>query len=120
MNRIPAATNRSLKDLVEKGRFREDLYYRLNVLDIDIPPLRDRKEDIPAMVTHFFKNYGSSKEKLNPEAESTLMKYAFQGNVRELGTLFSACWRFLHGLISCPYMSCPGKCGFIRQLRPAH
>ena len=82
--RILAATNRSLKESVEKGRFREDLYYRLNVLDIDIPPLRERKEDILALVSHFLKKYGASKEKFSPEAESTLMKYAFPGNVREL------------------------------------
>jgi transcriptional regulator with GAF, ATPase, and Fis domain len=82
--RILAATNRSLKELVEKGRFREDLYYRLNVLDIDIPPLRERKEDIPALVAHFLNKYGTGKEKFTPEAEATLMKYAFPGNVREL------------------------------------
>ncbi|MFP4532985.1 MAG: sigma-54-dependent transcriptional regulator [Desulfobacterales bacterium] len=82
--RILAATNRPLKELVEKGRFREDLYYRLNVLDIDIPPLRERKQDIPALVSHFLKKYGTGKEKFSPEAESTLMKYAFPGNVREL------------------------------------
>ncbi|MDZ7832926.1 MAG: sigma-54 dependent transcriptional regulator [Desulfobacterales bacterium] len=82
--RILAATNRSLKELVEKGRFREDLYYRLNVLDIDIPPLRERKEDIPALVAHFLEKYGNGKEKFSPEAESTLMKYTFPGNVREL------------------------------------
>jgi len=82
--RILAATNRSLKELVEKGRFREDLYYRLNVLDLDIPPLRDRKDDIPALVAHFLKKYGSGKEKFDAEAESTLMKYNFPGNVREL------------------------------------
>jgi two-component system response regulator AtoC len=82
--RILAATNRSLKELVETGRFREDLYYRLNVLDIDIPPLRDRKEDIPALVLHFFKKYGTGREKFHPEAEATLMKYTFPGNVREL------------------------------------
>ena len=82
--RILAATNRSLKELVEKGKFREDLYYRLNVLDLDIPPLRDRKEDIPALVNHFLKKYGTGKEKFNPDAETTLMKYDFPGNVREL------------------------------------
>lgn len=82
--RILAATNRSLKELVEKGRFREDLYYRVNVLDIDIPPLRERKEDLPALVAHFLKKYGTGKEKFASEAESTLMKYAFPGNVREL------------------------------------
>ena len=82
--RILAATNRSLKELVEKRRFREDLYYRLNVLDIDIPPLRERKEDIPALVSHFLKKYGVGNEKFSPEAESTLMKYTFPGNVREL------------------------------------
>ncbi len=82
--RVLAATNRPLKDLVEKGRFREDLYYRLNVLDIDIPPLRDRKEDIPALVSHFMGKYGTGKEKLASEAATRLMKYSFPGNVREL------------------------------------
>ena len=82
--RVLAATNRSLKELVEAGRFREDLYYRLNVLDIEIPPLRERREDIPELVAHFLDKYGGGGEKLTPEAAATLSKYSFPGNIREL------------------------------------
>lgn len=85
--RIIAATNNDLKKMVDEGRFREDLYYRLNVISINIPPLRDRKEDIVPMAHHFLevfnKQYGCSK-KLAPEVLSILSSYYWPGNVREL------------------------------------
>ncbi len=86
--RIIAATNEDLKQLVKEGRFREDLYYRLNVITIDLPALRDRKEDIPLLVTHFLQRFCNENGKpnlmMNPEALRPLMDYGWPGNVREL------------------------------------
>ena len=93
--RIVAATNAELKKLVEEGKFREDLYYRLNVINVALPPLRDRKEDIPPLVEHFFTKYCRENEKLldeqgrsrlvfDPEAMQILMDHVWPGNVREL------------------------------------
>ncbi len=93
--RIVAATNADLKKLVEDGRFREDLYYRLNVINLALPPLRERKEDIPALVEHFFDKYCRENDKLldeknhsrlqfDPDALQLLMDHAWPGNVREL------------------------------------
>jgi DNA-binding NtrC family response regulator len=93
--RIVAATNADLKKLVEEGKFREDLYYRLNVINLALPPLRDRKEDLPALVDHFFTKYcrenekfldefGRSRLQFEPEAMQILMDHAWPGNVREL------------------------------------
>src|SRR6266853_2045499 len=93
--RIVAATNADLKKLVEEGRFREDLYYRLNVINLALPPLRERKEDIPALVEHFFTKYcrenekfldesGRSRLKFEPDAMQVLMDHSWAGNVREL------------------------------------
>jgi len=85
--RIIAATNKDLKKLVEEGKFREDLYYRLNVVPIYIPPLRERKEDIPVLVKHFLdqfsKEYGKELEISNDVMEA-FMEYDWPGNVREL------------------------------------
>jgi DNA-binding NtrC family response regulator len=93
--RIVAATNAELKRAVEEGKFREDLYYRLNVINLALPPLRDRKEDIPALVDHFFAKYCKENEKyldtngrsvlrFEPEAMQILMDHLWPGNVREL------------------------------------
>ena len=93
--RIVAATNADLKKLVDDGRFREDLYYRLNVINLALPPLRERKEDIPLLVEHFFTKYcrenekflnehGRSRLRFEPEALQILMDHAWPGNVREL------------------------------------
>ena len=93
--RIVAATNADLKKLVEDGKFREDLYYRLNVINLALPPLRERKEDIPALVDHFFNKYcrenekflddqGRSRLRFEPEAMQILMDHPWGGNVREL------------------------------------
>jgi transcriptional regulator with PAS, ATPase and Fis domain len=65
--RLVAATNRDLRAALEEGTFREDLYYRLNVVAIDIPPLRDHKEDIPALANYFLERYGKESEKRSPE-----------------------------------------------------
>ena len=86
--RIIAATNKDLKQLVESGSFREDLYYRLNVVTITIPPLRERPEDVPLLAQFFVQKYGSNKDKrvtgVTPEAMDLLLKYPWPGNVREL------------------------------------
>lgn len=86
--RIIAATHRDLKTSVRKGEFREDLYYRLNVIPIHVPPLRDRKEDIPLLAYHFLKKFNLLNEKniqgLSKEAITKLMRLKWGGNVREL------------------------------------
>lgn len=86
--RVIAATNRNLKRMVDKGEFREDLYYRLKVVEIDMPPLRERREDIPLLVNHcmnlFNKSYRKSLEGISQEALKIFMTYPWPGNVREL------------------------------------
>jgi DNA-binding NtrC family response regulator len=93
--RVLAATNADLFQLVKDGKFREDLYYRLNVINISLPPLRERKEDIPLLVEHFFAHYcrennkflnaaGRSMLHFDPDALQVLMEHAWPGNVREL------------------------------------
>jgi transcriptional regulator with PAS, ATPase and Fis domain len=86
--RLVAATNRDLRAALEEGTFREDLYYRLNVVAIDIPPLRDHKEDVPALANFFLERYARESAKpitaITPEAMKRLMEYHWPGNVREL------------------------------------
>jgi DNA-binding NtrC family response regulator len=85
--RLVAATNADLENEVSVGRFRKDLFYRLNVIPIHIPPLRERKEDIPLLIEHFLKKYSSpdgKPKKINAEAKKILSQYAWPGNVREL------------------------------------
>jgi transcriptional regulator with PAS, ATPase and Fis domain len=87
--RVVAATNRSLPEEIKAGRFREDLYYRLNVVTIDLPPLRDRREDIPPLVEHFLttRQVGPVRSHVHPEALKALVGYAWPGNVRELANV---------------------------------
>jgi DNA-binding NtrC family response regulator len=85
--RVIAATNRSLLRLVKQGKFREDLYYRLNVVRIDLPPLRERTEDIPLLATHFTQKYtppGEPPKHISPAAMQLLVNYRWPGNIREL------------------------------------
>ncbi len=82
--RVLTATNRDLRKMVEDGAFREDLFYRLNVLNIELPSLRNRKEDIPALTDFFLERYGSRPMRFDPDAMTTLIKYPFPGNIREL------------------------------------
>ena len=86
--RVISATNRNLEQRVKEGAFREDLFYRLNVVMISIPPLRERKEDIPALIDYFLKRYSDENGKeikgISSEAQDVLLKYDYPGNVREL------------------------------------
>jgi transcriptional regulator with GAF, ATPase, and Fis domain len=86
--RLIAATNRDLEKAMKDGSFREDLYYRLNVVAVTIPPLRERKEDIPALMEHFLRKYSKENSKnfagVTAEARDLLMRYHYPGNVREL------------------------------------
>jgi len=92
--RIIAATNRALEEDVAAGRFREDLFYRLNVIPISMPPLRQRREDIPPLIEFFLDKYGSGLAKnirFTPEAIDLLLAYDYPGNVRELGNIVERC-----------------------------
>ncbi len=89
--RVVAATNESLEDAVKKMKFRSDLYYRLRVVPIELPPLRERKEDIPLLIEHFLDRYNKRCCKeikgVTPEAQKVLMDYNWPGNIRELENL---------------------------------
>ncbi len=89
--RVIAATNKNLEDEIERGNFREDLFYRLNVIPFYVPPLRDRVEDIPLLADHFLMEfttaYGRKAKELTPEAYHMLTEYSWPGNVRELRNL---------------------------------
>ncbi|MEJ2366904.1 MAG: sigma 54-interacting transcriptional regulator [Acidobacteriota bacterium] len=98
--RVIAATNKNLEDAISKGEFRQDLYYRLNVFHIPLPPLRERREDIPLLVDHFIKKVATKMpfkevEGIEAEALSRLMNYDFPGNIRELENLIE------HAAIRC-------------------
>jgi two-component system response regulator HydG len=86
--RIIAATNRNLAFMVHEGRFRDDLYYRLNVFPVELPPLRERLEDLPALAEHFLKIYGEKNQRrlkgLAPEVLEVFRRYQWPGNIREL------------------------------------
>ncbi|NNK57702.1 MAG: sigma-54-dependent Fis family transcriptional regulator, partial [Desulfofustis sp.] len=98
--RVIAATNRDLKALVEEGAFRDDLYYRLNVANIMLPPLRDRKEDIPLLIEHFIDKFRAEKQKdingISDTVLARLMHHTFPGNIRELENIIE------YGFILCP------------------
>src|SRR5688572_15032844 len=92
--RIVAATNRDLREQVGLGRFREDLYYRLNVVELRIPPLREHKEDIPLLVEHFLRVHGHERHDFHvftARAREILLEYDYPGNVRELENIVHGC-----------------------------
>ncbi|HEX9291998.1 MAG TPA: sigma-54 dependent transcriptional regulator, partial [Anaeromyxobacteraceae bacterium] len=99
--RLITATNRDLKALIADGRFREDLYYRLAVVPISLPPLRDRKEDIPLLVTHFIGKYnqrlGKRVDRVDDDAMQMLLSYGWPGNIRELENLMERSVLFAEG-----------------------
>lgn len=82
--RIIAATNKNITELIDKGMFREDLYFRLNVLSLKISPLRERQDDIPLLVNHFLRKYSGNGKKFSESAMTLLNNYQWKGNVREL------------------------------------
>jgi DNA-binding NtrC family response regulator len=86
--RVVAATNRDLRAMVDDGRFRDDLYYRINVLSIDVPPLRERRDDIPVLIDYFLKKHTRNTSRLvrglTPETRRLMMDYSWPGNVRQL------------------------------------
>lgn len=101
--RLIAATNRDLRAALEEGTFRQDLYYRLNVVAIDIPPLREHKEDIPALANFFVQRFAASSNKkvtgISPEAIELLMQFHWPGNVRELENVLERSITFATGAV---------------------
>jgi two-component system response regulator AtoC len=101
--RLIAATNRDLKALIAEGRFREDLFYRLAVVPMELPPLRDRREDIPVLVAHFIDKFnrrlGKRVEGVDPDAMQLLQAYGWPGNIRELENLMERSVLFADGPI---------------------
>jgi transcriptional regulator with PAS, ATPase and Fis domain len=97
--RIISATNQNLDRLVKERRFREDLFYRLNVMRLDLPPLKDRKGDIPLLISHILKRLSATRdtmvEKFSNDAMEVLLNYDYPGNVRELENIIE------HALIVC-------------------
>ncbi len=90
--RIVAATNRNLAEMVEQKLFREDLFYRLNTFPISVPPLRERREEIPALVNKILSKFGESPKMISPEAIELLMSYSWPGNIRELASALSCAY----------------------------
>lgn len=99
--RVIAATHQNLRELIKTGKFREDLFYRLNVAEINIPPLRERKEDIPFLIQYFLKKFAQENKsrpiKIDPNCLPVLQSYSWPGNVRELENLISHLCIFLKG-----------------------
>src|SRR5206468_11116852 len=87
--RVIAATNRPLEDELKAGRFREDLYYRLNVVNITLPPLKDRREDVPELIEHFLttRPVGPRRRRIDPAVLAVFARYEWPGNVRELANV---------------------------------
>lgn len=98
--RIVAATNRNLHDLVERGKFRDDLYFRLAVIRFDLPPLKDRRVDIPYLIDHFIRLFNARKGKnivgVTPGVMSILMRHDFPGNIRELENIIEYGYAICH------------------------
>jgi transcriptional regulator with PAS, ATPase and Fis domain len=128
--RVLAATNRNLGKEVEAGRFREDLYYRLNVMEIHIPPLRERPEDIPLLVDYFVKRHNPELKKnyegIEEEAVRVLMSLPWKGNVRELDNVIEHTmilaegeWITVKDLPASIVASCQGNAAFTFNLKDA-
>ena len=101
--RIIAATNKNLEKLVNDGDFREDLYYRVNVLKIKLPPLRERKEDLPLLIDHFLNHFNNTREKMisdvSPDVLSILMSHDYPGNIRELENILEHAFVLCRGSV---------------------
>src|SRR5262249_32587001 len=120
--RVIAATNRPLEELVEAGEVRADLYYRLNVFPIDLPPLRERTEDIPLLVRHFVaehaRNLGRRIDAISPDVIETLVRYPWPGNVRELNHVLHRAVILSHGVsLELPPLDAPGKAARLLERR---
>ncbi len=106
--RILAATNKRLDQLVKEGKFREDLYYRLKVVEIDLPPLRERPEDIPLLIEHFLEEfsryYGKPKPKVHPAVITALQNYHWPGNVRQLRNVLEGAFVMSSGEITLKHL----------------
>jgi len=118
--RVVAATNRDLKAMMKEGSFREDLYYRLNVVRITLPSLRERKEDIPLLADHFIHKYnllkGRDIQRIAPEVLSCFMKYPFPGNIRELENIIE--YAFI--LCKTKQIELEHLPGEVKEWRPVH
>ena len=101
--RFISATNKDLKGLVESGRFREDLYYRLKVIQIDLPTLKERREDLPLLIEHFIQKLniqtGKKIAQVSPKVMEVLMNYPYPGNIRELGNILEHAFVLCHGSV---------------------
>ena len=99
--RVITAANKKLSELVEQGRFREDLYYRINVMRLELPPLRERKDDIPLLVNHFINRFRRLRKKnincVTDEVLASLLAYDYPGNVRELENIIEHCFVLCQG-----------------------
>jgi DNA-binding NtrC family response regulator len=118
--RIIAASNRNLAERVEEGKFRQDLYYRLRVIEIEIPPLRDRREDIPLLVEHFLKKMGPGRGRVlsvSPRALSLLMSYTWAGNVRELENVLESAVALNRAGVIVPDDLPPEVCAATREVK---
>ncbi|MFQ5455281.1 MAG: sigma-54 interaction domain-containing protein [Nitrospirota bacterium] len=106
--RIIAASNKNLSQAVKMGEFREDLYYRIRVLPIYIPPLRERREDVPLLIKHYIANFNKEMDKginnISPKAMDILLDYDYPGNVRELGNIIE------HAFVCCPENTILAEC----------
>ena len=111
--RVVAATNKNLEKEIERGNFREDLFYRLNVIPFTVPPLRDRAEDIPLLAAHFLREfalaYGRKPKELSGDALAALMSYQWPGNVRELRNLMERIVILRIDNIELKSVTCPWK-----------
>ena len=101
--RLVSATNKDLKRLIEAGRFREDLYYRLKVIQINLPTLRERREDIPLLIDHFIQKFnrhqGKKIERVSPEVLEILMRYEYPGHIRELENIIEHAFVLCRGAV---------------------
>ena len=101
--RVITATNKKVSELVEQGRFREDLYYRINVMKLELPPLRERKEDVPLLIDNFISRFNHLRNKniscVTDEVLAALLSYDYPGNVRELENIIEHCFVLCEGEI---------------------
>ena len=115
--RVITAANKKLSELVEQGRFREDLYYRINVMRLELPPLRERKDDVPLLVNHFINRFRRLRNKniscVTDEVLASLLAYDYPGNVRELENIIEHCFVLCQGEViekkHLPASVCPGS-----------